>query len=85
MLDTLLRGGEGWRADRTGSSMVMVTPDLCWLMERRTGASPLGVTGGGVKHSALMFGLQMDFSVVQRPMNYPQVVRFAREQKVLST
>lgn len=37
--ETLPRGGEGWRAVRTGSSMVMETPVLCWLMERRTRAS----------------------------------------------
>ena len=43
MLETLLRGGEGCFAARTGSSMVMLTPDFCWLMERRTSVS-LGIT-----------------------------------------
>lgn len=44
MLETLPRGGEGWRAVRTGSSMVIDTPDFCWLIERRMRLS-LGITG----------------------------------------
>lgn len=45
MLDSLLRGGDGCLAVRTGSSMVILTPDFCWLMERRISVS-LGVTLG---------------------------------------
>lgn len=43
MLETFPRGGEGFRAERTGSSIVMETPVFCWLMERRMKVS-LGVT-----------------------------------------
>lgn len=43
ILETLPRGGEGCLVVRTGSSIVMDTPDFCWLMERRTRLS-LGVT-----------------------------------------
>lgn len=40
MQETLPRGGEGCRAVRTGSSIVMETPVFCWLMERRMRVSP---------------------------------------------
>ncbi len=43
MLEVFPRGGESWRPVRIGSSIVMDTPDFCWLMERRTKES-LGVT-----------------------------------------
>ena len=45
MLESLPRHGEGCLVVRMGSSMVMDTPDFCWLMERRTTLS-LGVTAG---------------------------------------
>ena len=34
-------------AARTGSSMVMLTPDFCWLMERRNRVSVVVTVGGG--------------------------------------
>lgn len=60
MLLTLPRGGEGTWAVRTGSSMVMETPERCWLMERRVRVS-LSVTKGrdegklGLKKQELNF------------------------------
>lgn len=45
MLLILPRGGEGTWAVRTGSSMVMDTPDFCWLMERRVKVSPKVTVG----------------------------------------
>lgn len=40
MLLILPLGGEGTWAVRTGSSIVMETPDFCWLMDLRVKVSP---------------------------------------------
>lgn len=62
MLLILPLGGEGTWAVRTGSSIVMETPDFCWLMDLRVKVSPNVTfftscsTGGGKAASTDAWG-----------------------------
>ena len=76
MLLILPLGGEGTWAVRTGSSIVMETPDFCWLMDLRVKVSP-NVTEKRAQEQfsgVSLAGSQLPLSFsTQQPLSHPDV------------